>query len=325
MPWRSTVISSAVILAACLMGAGHADAAVGWQASVLPLPDGWRGGWAVGTDGKGEYSGTYVDGNDGSSKVVIWRGGDPIVVNPPAGCIDVGTVGENASRVIVVEASGCGAGADWAAYTYSGGQYHPLARVGAYPDTYPTAINQRGDVLGQAGPRAEPEVTVVWRPSAEPMVIPDTIEGQTPVDIDDDGTVLFGTDEGPYLWRNGTMTKLPVPAGRTARGSAIRGGVVVGSVAWEGEEDTNAYWWPTIGIPGLLPGGERANDINATGLAAGELMTWQNGGPDGSLPIPPGYDSVGHRTVGDDDSVVGSVGLQSTDRPFDQPAVWRRT
>jgi hypothetical protein len=324
MPWRATIVTSAVILAAGLVGAGRADAATGWQVTVLPLPDGWRGGWAVGTDGKGEYSGTYFDGDDGLSKVVIWRGGRPTVVNAPAGCTGAESRDENASRVILVEASGCGENADWTAYTYGGGAYHELARPNGYPDAFPTAINQRGDVLGQVGPHAETEATVVWPAGAEPVVIPDTIAGQTPADIDDDGTVLFNTDSGPYLWRDGTMTKVPLPTGRKATAGAIRGGVIVGSIAWEiAEDDTNAYWWHAPFEQGqVLPGGKRAFDINASGLAVGELMTWQNGGPNGSLPIPPGYDSDSHNAVGDDGSVIGSVGLQSTDRPFDQPAVW---
>lgn len=325
MTWRRSAIISTIIVAAGLVGAGQANAAAGWQPTVLPLPDNWRGGWAVGTDGKGEYSGTYVDGDTGLSKVLIWRGGPPTVVNPPSGCDDVAARGENAARVIAVEASGCGDGADWGAYTYSGGQYHRLPLPAGYPDSFTTAINQRGDVLGQAGPRAEPEVTVVWRPAAQPVVIPDTVGGQTPVDIDDDGTILFQTDTGPYLWRDGTMTKLPVPADHEARGTAIRGGVVVGQINRVGETDTGAYSWPTPTTQRVLPGGETCADINATGLAAGEFMTWQDGAPTGTLPIPPGYDSAGVDSVGDDGSIVGSVGVQASDRPFTQPAVWHRS
>lgn len=61
-------------------------------------------------------------------------------------------------------------------------------------------------------------------------------------------------------------------------------------------------------------------ELNATGLAAGDRMTWQDCLPAGDLPIPQRYDSSGIGMVGDDASIVGSVGLQDTD----QPAVWRR-
>jgi hypothetical protein len=106
------------------------------------------------------------------------------------------------------------------AYTYSGGAYRKLPLIDGYTDTFAVAINQRGTVLGEAGPRQEPAVTVVWRPAAAPLVIPDTVAGQTAVDIDDDGTILFNTDEGPYLLRAGTMSKLPVPADHEATRSA---------------------------------------------------------------------------------------------------------
>src|ERR1700741_3664036 len=205
MAWRAGVLTSSVIAASALLGAGQAVAAAGWQPTVLPLPDGWRGGWVIGTDGKGEDSGTYGDGDDGSLNVVMWRGGQATVVNPPADCFGAGTVDENGSRVIAVSASGCGEGSHFVAYTYRGGAYQELPRPGGYSDSYLTAVNARGDVLGQLGPRAEPEATVVWRASGEPVVIPDTIDGQSPVDIGDDGTVLFHTDTGPYLWRDGTM------------------------------------------------------------------------------------------------------------------------
>jgi hypothetical protein len=327
MAWRTVALTSAIIAAAGLLGAGQAAAAAGWQPTVLPLPDGWRGGWVIGTDGKGEYSGTYVDGNDGSLNVVIWRGGQPTVVNPPAGCLDAETVDENASRVIAVAARGCGEDSHTVAYTYRGGAYQELPRPGGSADSHLTAVNTRGDVLGQLGTRAEPEVTVVWPASGEPVVIPDTIDGQTPTDIDDDGTILFHTDTGPYLWRDGTMTALTVPSNFDAAfAQAIRGGVVVGGATRPGEEYENAaaYWWPEPTSPDRLFGGRAPRDINASGLAAGVMMTWQNGGPDGTLPIPPGYDTADVTTVGDDGSVLGSVGLQDTDRPFDLPAVWRR-
>jgi hypothetical protein len=326
MPWRSSlvnsVVTSAVIVAAGLVGAGKADAA-SWRPTVLPMPDGWRGGWAEAADGKGEYSGTFIDGNDGLSKIVIWRSGKAVVVNPPAGCWHVDNQGENSARVIAAMAEGCGEdNLHSAAYTYSGGAYHRLPPVEGYPDTYAVAINELGAVLGQAGPRLEPAVTVVWRPTGAVVVIPDTVAGQTPVDIDGDGTVLFNTDEGPYLWRAGTMSKLPVPAGHEARGNAIRAGVVVGQVNRVGEEATRAYWW-TPTTHGYLSGGSRASDVNANRLAAGDLMTWRDGAPSGSVPIPSGYDTAGVGAVAPGGALLGSVGVIDSDRPYDRPAIWR--
>jgi hypothetical protein len=316
-----SVVASAVVMAAGLVGAGEADAA-SWQPTELPLPAGWRGGWVNGADGKGEYSGSATEG--GEMRLAIWKGGKVAIVNPPAGCYHVEGKGENSSRVIAAMAEGCGEdNLHSAAYTYSGGAYRKLSLIDGYTSTFAVAINQNGAVLGEAGPRwDQPAVTVVWRPAAAPLVIQDTIAGQTPRDIDDDGTLLFNTDEGPYLWRAGTMTKLPVPAGREARGNAIRAGVVVGAVNWAGSEDTSAYWW-TPTTHRLLVGADWVSDINANGLAAGELMTWRNGQPSGSLPIPPGYDSAGVAAVAPGGAVLGSVEVIDSDRPYSRPVIWR--
>lgn len=324
------MITSAVIVAAGLVGAGDASADAGWQPTVLVVPDGWRGGAAFGTDGRGEYSGTLYDVGGGSAKLAIWRGGALILVDPPSGCTEVAAVDENASRVIVVRAGGCGSdGYGQRAYTYSGGAYRELSLVGDGSNVYPVAINERGDVLGQTGPTAN--VTVVWRPAADPIVIPNTLAWQWPVDIDDDGTVLFSTaDAGSYLWRDGTLSPLTTPPSYgLAWGSEIRDGVVVGRAAATDSGSSSAYWWPRPNAPKRLRGGSSASYVNATGLvvgraSGGDLLTWQGGTPAGSLPVPAGYDSVQVNAVGDDGTVVGMVGLYNIDKPFDMPIVWRR-
>src|SRR3954463_9494907 len=147
MHWRVLAAMSAVVLAAGLAGAGTASAATGWQPTLLPVPDGWRGGAGGGTDGHGEYSGMLYDAGGGAAKLAIWRGGAPVLVDPPSGCAEVSAIDENAARVIVGQAAGCGGdGTGQRVYTYSGGAYHELAPVGA-TDALAVAVNQRGDVL----------------------------------------------------------------------------------------------------------------------------------------------------------------------------------
>lgn len=328
MHWRQTGVALAVVAAAGVVVAPAASAATGWQATVLPLPDGARGGWVTGTDGQGNYSGTYYDAGGTGATMAIWSGDEVVSVAPPAGCLEVSAVGETTTGVIAVEARYCGDAQDTSLpYFYSDGGYRALALPAGYTGARTEAVDSRGDVLGRAsGPG---EATVVWPvDSSQPVVIPDTLPGQQPADLYDDGeTVLFQTDDGPYLWHDGTMSALAVPGGwDEARGAAVCGGTVVGTASRSSWTETHAIAWPTPTQPVALQAGDGryANACNTSGLVAGGLMTWRGAGSAGSLPLPPGYNEGGAFAVGEDDSVVGVVTIYDDGgRQYDDPVVWR--
>jgi hypothetical protein len=213
-------------------------------------------------------------------------------------------------------------------YTYSGGVYHALPVPGGYAGARTEAVNAGGDVLGSTS-GADGEATVMWpASSAEPVVIPDTLPGQQAADIDDDGdTVLFQTDDGPFLWRGGAMTAVAVPdAWEEAHGAAICGGLVVGFASRGSAGDSHATAWPTPSQPVTLQAGSgrHASDCNASGLIAGDMMTWRGAGSAGSLPLPPGYEEGGAVAVGEDDSVLGAVTFYADGgKEYDDPVVWR--
>jgi hypothetical protein len=173
MPLRATLVTLAIVATAGVAGATPADAAT-WRATVLPMPAGHADLLVQlnGTDGKGQYSGTaYAEDGSTPTSLIIWTGGKPKLVAPPAGCHAAAAVGESSARVIAVAAS-C---ATNRTYTYSGGRYRALTLPPGHAreQSQPIAINKRGDVLGQLFlDSASPSRTVVWRaPSATPFLV----------------------------------------------------------------------------------------------------------------------------------------------------------
>jgi hypothetical protein len=331
MRWRSAGIALAVVVLAVVVSAGvvapAAEAAAGWQATMLAKPGDWRGGLVTGTDGKGNYSGLYYNVGGDGPKMAVWHGGAVVGVAPPAGCLEVSAVGEATSGVIAVAAGYCDGDPNASRpYTYSGGAYHALPLPGGYTSARAEAIDAGGDVLGRAaGP--DGDATVVWPAgSTGPSVVLDTLPGQHAVDIDGD-SILFHSDAGSYLWQSGTMTALTVPgAWDDADGTAVCGGLVVGYASRGSAFERAATAWPQPTQPETLQaGGDRiASDCNTSGLVAGDLMTWRGSGAAGSLPLPPGYEEGSVGAVGEDDSVVGAVTFYAdSGKQYDDPVVWR--
>lgn len=308
MPLRATIVMAAVAAAVGLAGPGTADAAAGWQVKYMPIPGGYEGGYfsVNTTDGKGSFAGTaYLINGTGETDLVLWEGARTTVVRNPGFCTDVYPRDQNPSGLIAVTAVGCADVDSDRAYTYDGSGFHKLASPD-YQHVAAVAVNPAGDVLGMGWTtdQTHPEATLVWRHGvATPQVIANTQPGMYPVDIDDDGTVLFSA----FVWRNGTATALTVPAGfDQVHAQAIRRGVVVGGATVGEYDNPAAYWWPTPTTPKTLPGATTATDINASGLVVGDLMTWKNGVSAGALPNP-NEGLANAFFVGDDGTVVGSV------------------
>jgi hypothetical protein len=313
MPMRATILVAAVAAAVDLAGPGTASAAAGWQVSYMPIPGGYEGGYfsVLTTDGKGDYAGTaYLINGTAETDLVVWEGARTTVVRNPGFCTDVYPKDQNPSGLIAVTAYGCADVDGYRAYTYDGGGFHQLPAPEGYQATTAIAVNLSGDVLGRAwnSTSGAPDITVLWRHGVPtPVVIADTMTSQTPVDLDDDGAVLFDSEEGAAILRGTTLVRLTKPAGFDhIYPSAIRNGVVVGTAVVAEPQRSAAYWWPTPTTPKALTGATTATDINASGLVVGDLMTWRNGVSAGLLPNPnEGLASASF--VGDDGTVVGSV------------------
>lgn len=324
MPLRATVVVAAVAAAIGIAGPGTAGAAGGWQLEDVAIPGGYPGAYfsIATTDGKGNFAGSvYIAEAGTETDLTVWTGDRVSVVRNPLECTTVRPVDQNSSGLIAVTANDC-----WysggQAYTYDGNGFRSLATPGGYGAAAAVAISPNGDVLGRVWDSAngEPDAAVLWRPGVEaPELIPYTLPGQYPVDLDDDGTVLFQTETGAAIRRGGTTTSLAKPASfEYLHVYAIRRGIVVGSASHEEYNGVTAFWWPTPGTPMVLTGATEARDINASGLVVGGLMTWKNGRPAGALPDP--YEgSGGAYKVGDDGTVLGSF---EPDYRTTVPAKW---
>ncbi|MGH3877587.1 MAG: hypothetical protein ACRDSK_11195 [Actinophytocola sp.] len=301
-----------------------------WQAAVLPLPAEYPDGlvWLDGTDGHGHYSGT-IQHSGGRFAVVLYDGDQPFVAGAPDGCDSAGVSDENSSGLVVGTAYNCENSIYDQAFVYQNGTFSLLTPPGEYTAAQVFGVNDRGDILASVW---APDTTiepanVVWSPiAAEPIIIHPTLEEQYAVDIDDDGTLLLTSQDGPAIWRDGEVTMLPVPdeyAYTTA--SAIAGGHVVGSaVSTTTAEEVSLYWPTPASRPQELNGPGRAYHVNRSGLAVGNYpaTTWDNGVPAGALPVPKGFSDVQVDGVGDDGTVFGEGG-EVTVAPG-TPVIWRR-
>jgi hypothetical protein len=289
-------------------------------------------GYLTGTDSHGGYSGTFDIG--GTPRVVTWTGGQPTVPALPKGFDSAYTVDENTSGLIVGDLLGS---SDGRAFVLQGATFTQLPQPSGYNGENVRAVNERGDVLGILfAENPANDVAVVWPQLSSgngPLLIPFTHEGQNPIDIDDDGTVLFASEDGALLWRGGTLSALRNPSGYTySYPGAIRDGVVVGDASSAAAPNSQAFRWNTTPqgaqVPVALPDGTWAGAINSAGLTVGaddhnQPLTWQGATPAGSLPIPSGYTAAVGGAVGDDNVVLG----HASNGPLDQggvPMIWQQ-
>lgn len=330
--WRSSFTAAAAIVVATGLAAPAVARAEtgGWQATVLPLPTGYPDGlvWLNGTDAKGHYSGT-LQHSGGRLAVVLYNGDQPVVAGAPDGCDTANASDENSSGVVVGTAYNCESSIYDQAFVYQNGTFSLLTPPGDYSSAQVLHINDRGDILAEvsAPDTTTQPATVVWSPiAAEPIIIQDRLEGQYAVDIDDDGTVLFTSEEGPAIWRGGELTMLPVPDEYTGTMVfALAGGHVVGSAISTITAGEVSLYWPTpASTPQVLPGPGHAYNVNRSGLAVGNYpaTTWQDGVPAGALPVPEGFSDVHTDGIGDDGTVLGEGGKVNV--APGTPIVWHR-
>ncbi|MDQ7803824.1 hypothetical protein Q5425_08770 [Amycolatopsis sp. A133] len=335
--WARSGVLATVAIAVAALGAGPAQAAtgrLGWQPALLPLPAGADPaghGYLTASDGHGEYTGSFIVG--GKLQVVSWRGGKPVLRGVPDGFEWAMVQGEDGAGRVYGDAIDYDAGGV-RSFVLDASGFHLRETPAGYQEAQTTAVNTRGDVLGQVfdGDPAH-NGAIVWpADGSAPVIIPATHEYEYPMGIDDDGTVLFSTYKTALLWKGGTYRELTAPGFQYTSGSAIRNGVVVGSASDGTVAGSRAMRWNAAGVPTELPGGDAAYALNRAGLTAGTApvpgsfrgkpITWRTTSPGGDLRQPGGYSTYQASQVTDDGTFAGIA----SNGPLDEggvPVVWR--
>ncbi|MFJ7210180.1 hypothetical protein [Amycolatopsis sp. NPDC098790] len=332
---RAGVLATVAIAVTALGVPAQAQAGrLSWKPTVLPLPDGPNSlGYLTGSNGHGEYTGSFQVA--GKFQVVSWRGGKPVVRGVPEGYEWAMAEDENSAGTIV------GTAIDYdtsvtRSFVLDATGFHLRDTPAGYKDTQSRAVNSRGDVLGSVF-HSDPaqDATIVWpADGSAPVIIPKVHEYQYPMDIDEDGTVLFSGPDQPLLWKDGTYRSLVAPGFEYASGYGIRDGVVVGSASDGTVAGSRAVRWDPAGAMTFLPGGDAAYALNRAGLSTGTApvpgsfrgkpIAWRGSTPGGDLKRPGTYANFQARLVSDDGTFAGTA----SDRPLDEgglPVVWRLT
>jgi uncharacterized membrane protein len=255
--------SSAVALGLPVPGLSDQDAPAGpatatcAAAQRLAVP-GLRRVLAIAADPTGRYVvGSGVSDSDGRQRMVLWRDGEPTVVEMPKGTrpVDVNSAGVVVGGVLTypVAVSVAGKvvngtmtyppelGSSW---VYQDGQMRDLARPRGYLTASVTGINERGDMTGTSANQDDSWIAVVWPAGApdKPRRL-DAPMNAVPEDISDDGTVVGslyepghmppGANGGKaYAWSpDGRGRELDVPTGWAgARAMRVSGDWIYGHV-----------------------------------------------------------------------------------------------
>lgn len=324
---RAAAVVTAVTATAAL-GALPAQAAtigIPWRPTVLTTPSGSVGSIA-GSDGKGEYTGTFTV--NGVTQVVSWRGGSvqPIVRGLPAGYEGAKAADENAAGTVV------GTADDWDSmvsrvFTLDATGFHIKDVPAGYDYVEGKAINTRGDVLGTAYKFSGTgdNVAVLWLASGgAPVVVPHP--GSR--DLDDDGTILFDTNESS-LWKDGVFRPLTSSPFGQAEGLSIRNGVIVG---YSSTTRAAVRWSTPDSEPIAMREGAIAVSVNKAGLSVGYVpnsnpiygnsIAWRGTTPGTLLPVS-GYKWFQAQVAADDGSFAGYVGNDLIG--YGVPVIWRKS
>ncbi|WNV88576.1 hypothetical protein [Umezawaea sp. Da 62-37] len=233
-----------------------------WTPTPLPLPVGMTMGEVRAADSRGGYAGLVSRSPDSSGDtgkhVVRWIGGAVTDYGALPGFGPFATVtGANGAGVVVGSAYAAATGHDQA-FRSVGTALRPLPEPAGATDSWATAVNDGGDVVGYVavGSSQVVHVAVVWPASAPGTVVVlpglPTTGSTEATGIDQDGTVLVEHFAGSWsvtdatavhLWRAGTARALPTPAGTIAvAGNAISGGRVAGASVHGSEKSRGALW-----------------------------------------------------------------------------------
>ncbi|MCR6488552.1 hypothetical protein M8542_37565 [Amycolatopsis sp. OK19-0408] len=328
---RSKMLAAigAALLATTL--AQPAEAAVGhWEANLLALPAGHPDatGWVRGTDSHGGYAGHLV--LDGHGTVVTWSKGQPTVHPQPTGFESTAVADENSAGTVLCDSVGAASEHQLFLLGRDGG-YQGLAQPTEWPLVTAVALNERGDVVGNASNWSGESVVLVWHAAdrAHPVEITG-LPSLSATDIDDDGTVLLNSYPHSVLWRDGEFQELTTLPGQPYTfAQAIRNGQVTGNSAEFAGGPGQAAVWRTPTEPAALPSSHAAFGINRYGLIVGydtsatPLAAWLGTRSMGSLPPAPGFTQAWAKAVGDDGTIAGVVSNSEPTTNGGRPVVWR--
>ncbi|MFD4639910.1 hypothetical protein ACFWN2_21540 [Lentzea sp. NPDC058436] len=317
-------MAAAICLVCTTFTTAAAEAsACDWVVSDVPVPSGHDPKFTTvrGTDSNGNYSGSARrEGTGFTFDAVIWTGGQPRVLQVPGSDLtELQVFGENRSGTVLLY----GRFPDrTATLVYkdaheASGRVVELPGLEGYQINPATAINERGDVLGNATRASDGDsVGLLWRATGG---VPQVIERAAglPQDLDDDGTVLLRhpSGNGGRLWRDGVVTEL-AHEGKRQYVQAIRGGKVVGFQFEHEFSGPQGLLWDGNGAINRIAGAASAYAINGGGLVTGQrgsltgkAAIWRDTRFKTELPLPNGVSGVSELfVVGDDDSLFSKSG-----------------
>ncbi|MDQ7908802.1 hypothetical protein RB614_30145 [Phytohabitans sp. ZYX-F-186] len=199
--------------------------------TVRPLPPPAGKGVLTGqvvADPTGRYAAASLVQPDGTVRPVLWTDGEPALL--PAAGDGAQPRAVNSAGVVVGTSST--AGGTPLAWVYRDGRVTKLAPVDGYEWWVPLAVDERGDVTGEAW-RGLRFVVVTWPRAGSPVLLtrPGDVRGSG---VGGDGTVVGTRGEGadPYVWHadgSGRALRLP-PGAATGQALAVRGDWAAGWV-----------------------------------------------------------------------------------------------
>jgi hypothetical protein len=318
----------------------------GWAVGFLPMPEGYPAqAYIAGTDHQGTYSGDIL--TDQGSVLVTWTDTTATVHGSPAGFHTAEATGQNRAGTIIgasVELDEARVGRGW---TFDTRGFTLLALPEGYTNTYAAAVNDRGDIFGSAAKSWDAQWEAFIWPADDPtapkaVVLPPEFRERIHffLDIDDDGSLIYNTQDGAGRWKDGRFTTLPAYVTGDSSGTwatAVDGGQFIGSARVTDTPPVRdgCLYWPAPDVrPEPLPGCEQALAMNRDRLVLGDeesaaglprrYAVWQDGRHAGLLPYPTGHPSIIPRLVGDDGAIVGLAKQEVNNSARGRPVIWRQ-
>ncbi|MGC4805065.1 hypothetical protein [Micromonospora sp. DT233] len=279
---------------------------------TLPEPAGMYRADALNTDPTGRFvigSALRVTDQGTENFILRWDRGELTTIPAPTGesAYDV-----NAHGVIVGNRQVDGTSQPW---VYRNGTFVRLPEPANAQQTFVSAINRAGDIVGYAYDDDTGEASALQWPAARPGTVvklrstpPDVLA----MDITRNGTIVGFTREEETAprtswvrWPGGRYAALTVPNAEWAQVVAAQGRWAVGAASLI-DGDIVAVRWNlgTGGYTRLHPNALGAADINSRGTAiAGHWLI--RGNTFRELPMPDGTRTAAGRAIANDGSIVG--------------------
>ena len=182
--------------------------------------------------------------------------------------------------------------------------YLPFTFPGQVNQSFPTGISRDGSVVSGWDTHTSSSIQVGWRWSASGgmQVLPFRVAGA----MSGDGSTIFSLNDSPTrVWRNGTITTLPVGSGAISTvnydGSVYAGVSTLGLTIWHHDVPTGVPMLPGMAIGSFTDVDETGSVAVGTmsdGTALNVPFIWTPSGgtqPRGAYFASYGYDLSGYR------------------------------